>query len=97
MKLQTHHKQNVTFNFETTDVTGATASAKVVDFEDTTKVTVTTADVNENAENVTFNFETTNYFEATDVTGATASAKVVDFEDTTKVTTTSWNNCYINS
>ncbi len=47
-------------NFEATDVTGATASAKVVDFEDTTKVTVTTADVNENAENVTFNFETTN-------------------------------------
>ena len=47
-------------NFESLSLTGASTSANVVDDGDVTGVTVSTADVTENAAGVTFNFQTTN-------------------------------------
>ncbi|MDI1244042.1 MAG: retention module-containing protein, partial [Rhodoferax sp.] len=47
-------------NFEAVDFSAATATARITDTIDITGVTVTTADVNENAESVTFNFALTN-------------------------------------
>ncbi|MBP9527486.1 MAG: type I secretion C-terminal target domain-containing protein [Laribacter sp.] len=53
-------KEIVGGNFEQTSVTGATATAQIADTLDTTKVSVTTANVTENDLGVTFHFQLSN-------------------------------------
>lgn len=65
-------------NFEKLVINKANVTVNVADTIDTTKVTVTTQDVDENQENVTFNFQTTNPPQA----GTTATL-TVDVDGTT--------------
>ena len=62
-------------NFEATDVTGASFTADVTDLNaiDTTTVTITASDVNENAAGVTFNIQLSNVPE----TGSPATVSVL--------------------